>query len=53
MARKAEGTISWHFCNNCPEWPRADYVEGDGESDGEKCRECLRKIRIGNCLTLM
>lgn len=48
MARRRNGSDTWHFCSNCSAWPTSNYVEGTGAS-GEKCNECLAKQRSGNC----
>lgn len=48
MARKRNGSDTWHFCSNCSQWPTSNYVTGTGSS-GEKCNECLAKQRSGNC----
>ena len=49
MARQPTGSNVWHYCWNCDGWPESEYIEGDGETGGEKCAVCLRKIRTGNC----
>jgi len=50
--RRAAGADAWHFCQNCPEWPRADFEEAapprsygiddlpkpPGGSECERCR---------------
>lgn len=48
MPRKANGRDTWHFCSNCSNWPTSNYTTGTGTS-GEKCNECLAKIKAGTC----
>lgn len=49
MARRRDNKDSWHFCRNCSNWPTSGYVEGDEDSGGEKCNECLAKRKANNC----
>lgn len=48
MARKKNGSDTWHFCSNCSNYPSSDYTTGTGSS-GEKCNECLAKQKQGTC----
>src|SRR5881628_398520 len=39
--RGARGGASWHFCQNCPEWPVADFEERpDAPSEDDLCKHC-------------
>jgi len=49
MARRRNGSDTWHFCANCSNWPNFGYDTGSGE-EGETCKECLAKERAGNCV---
>ena len=49
MARKKIGSDTWHFCTNCQHWPESGYTTGPGQISGERCNECLGKIRQGTC----
>ena len=50
--RKRKNSDTWHFCGNCTEYPKSDYVthSGGGEpTSGEKCNECKGKKANNNC----
>lgn len=49
--RRARGADTWHFCQNCPSWPVADFEEAAPASDygpaslpvppgGVECKDC-------------
>ena len=40
--RKLPDEQVWHFCRNCPNWPRAGYEERDNRNPPhEFCRGCI------------
>src|SRR5687767_9517779 len=45
--RRLRGSDTWHFSEQCSNWPTAGYraYKGDGEEpgDGEFCNECISK----------
>lgn len=44
MFRRRRSSDTWHFCTNCSNWPRNDYVEQIRKPTwGEYCNECLSK----------
>ena len=48
--RRRENNDTWHFCKNCSNWPRQDYVERETKpTTGELCNECIAKERNGTC----
>ena len=50
--RKRRGTqyYAWHFCTNCSEWPRHDFLNSlDPPRDEDLCHECEEKRRAGEC----
>ena len=45
MARRANGSNTWHTCNNCSQWPsEGHFVEGDTAAGGDQCDECLHEV---------
>ena len=40
--RRAAGSSTWHFCQNCPDWPLADYedVPRPIPAGGTECASC-------------
>ena len=48
--RKRRDRDTWHFCSNCSNYPRSDYVTSTGKpGSGELCNECQAKRKGGNC----
>ena len=48
--RKRKGKDTWHWCQNCSNWPTSDYDETPSKpSSGELCNECLAKDKAGMC----
>ena len=49
--RRLKDSNTWHWCRNCPSWPRGDYEERESDQTltGEFCRECIAKDKAGNC----
>jgi len=54
--RKKKGSDTWHWCKNCPYWPKdsEDYDEvtlpgRTRPSSGELDNGCLAKERRGEC----
>ena len=48
--RRREGHDTWHFCSNCSNWPRNNYVERVRKpTTGELCNQCKAKRRNRNC----
>lgn len=50
--RKRRGYDTWHWCRNCSNDPKSDYVEENSSArpkSGELCNECLGKERNENC----
>lgn len=48
--RKRKTNDTWHFCSNCSNWPRTDYVEQQNKpTTGEFCNECQAKRKDNNC----
>ncbi|RLA96740.1 MAG: hypothetical protein DRG83_17090 [Deltaproteobacteria bacterium] len=52
--RKRKGSDTWHWCTNCPYWPKSDYETwcGDGRPPvGELDNLCKKLERDGTCKT--
>ncbi|RKE85707.1 hypothetical protein DFO46_2508 [Rhizobium sp. AG855] len=48
--RRRKDKDAWHWCKNCSNWPKSDYVEQSSKpTSGELCNECLAKDKAGNC----
>ncbi len=42
--RKKKGDQIWHFCQNCPDYPKEDYDSwcgGTRPPGGKICEECI------------
>ena len=52
--RKRKGTVLWHFCRNCSNWPTYDYEEHQEEESepttGVICSECKARAAAEQCL---
>ena len=50
MARRKNGSDTWHWCRNCSNWPTSDYTEKAGRpTSGDLCNECKGKEKAGTC----
>jgi glycosyltransferase involved in cell wall biosynthesis len=58
--RRAKGSTTWHFCQNCPNWPVGDSEEAAPVSDygldkppvspnAEECEECISLRECREC----
>jgi len=48
--RKLRDEQVWHFCRNCPNWPRAGYEERDNRNPPhEFCRGCIEMHHEETC----
>ena len=48
--RKVWGTDTWHFCQNCSNWPKVAYQEQEEPPPwGHICHECKAKDIKGEC----
>jgi GT2 family glycosyltransferase len=58
--RRASGEDIWHFCQNCPNWPRVDFDEASPANDygpdkppvppgGAECDECKSLRERSEC----
>ena len=48
--RKLPDEQAWHFCRNCPSWPRAGYEERDNRNPPhEFCRGCIEMHHEETC----
>ncbi len=48
--RRKKGYDTWHWCQNCSNWPTSNYDESQSKpSSGELCNECLGKEKAGTC----
>ncbi|MCG8509992.1 MAG: hypothetical protein MI741_12265 [Rhodospirillales bacterium] len=46
--RRCKEKDIWHFCENCPNWPTADYEEWlGGYAFGPLCEDCKELARAG------
>lgn len=40
----------WHFCSNCPGWPKDHYIASDDlPKSGSMCQECVLRKQRGEC----
>jgi hypothetical protein len=48
---RTEGTTTWHWCRNCPDFPKQAPVEQSRwrPTQGEYCAECQKLIGAGAC----
>jgi GT2 family glycosyltransferase len=46
--RNAKGTALWHFCQNCPQWPEAEFAEAV-HLNGAECGDCAALRSRGDC----
>lgn len=54
--RRRKDSDTWHWCRNCTNDPKSDYVEvtktgKERPSDGELDNQCLAKEKDGTCTT--
>jgi hypothetical protein len=51
--RKQKTEDLWHFCENCPEWPKRDYIEQEYTPIvyGPVCDECKVYEQAAECET--
>lgn len=48
--RRRKGKDTWHWCQNCSNWPTSDYdVRYTKPTSGELDNECLAKDKAGTC----
>ena len=49
--RRAAGTSTWHFCQNCPDWPLGDHedVPPPIPPGGVECATCTSLRDEGDC----
>jgi len=50
--RKKKDSDTWHWCTNCTEYPKSDFIEKEftnSPSPGEKCNQCIAKEKAGKC----
>jgi hypothetical protein len=48
--RKCHGAETWHWCENCPDWPRVDFEQRLGPPGiGQLCAECKLLGRVSDC----
>ena len=52
--RKQNGKEVWHFCRNCTNWPKSDYVESldkplENKLPAPQCPQCIAKVQAGTC----
>jgi len=52
--RRKKNSDTWHWCKNCPDWPKSDYVEEshpgkERPSYGELDNKCLSSENKGTC----
>ena len=50
--RKRKDKDAWHWCKNCSNWPKRDYMEVEREmrpTTYELCDQCLALEQAGNC----
>lgn len=48
--RKVTGTDIWHYCQNCSNWPKVNYLEEkEAPRWGTICGECRAKDVKGEC----
>jgi len=52
--RRRLGKDAWHWCTNCTNWPKRDYVEVERSmrpTTYELCDQCLARDKAGKCKT--
>ena len=50
LYRRRKSSDTWHWCQNCFNWPKKDYVQRNTKpTNGELCNQCQAKARAGNC----
>jgi glycosyltransferase involved in cell wall biosynthesis len=49
MFRRRRGGDSWHFCDNCPEWPRDEFEEQEAIPSSGECPTCRAQWDRGAC----
>lgn len=50
--RQRNDSDTWHWCQNCTNWPTAGYSSRHSKpTSGELCDQCLSKEDAGNCDT--
>jgi len=48
--RRRRGSDVWHFCRDCPNWPRIDYEEQYTKpATGRLDPECEARKAAGTC----
>jgi hypothetical protein len=50
--RRRKDKDTWHWCRNCRNDPKSDYIVYSGAGKptyGELCNECQAKVRDLNC----
>lgn len=50
--RRRKDRDTWHFCSNCSNYPKSDYVTSPSKPSGgttEFCNECKSKREKGDC----
>jgi len=58
--RRASGESIWHFCQNCPNWPRGDFDKASPANDygldnpplppgGAECEQCTSLRARSEC----
>ena len=48
--RRRETSETWHWCENCSEWPTIDWIELQRDpTSGTLCEECEEKARVRRC----
>ena len=51
--RRSNDKDAWHFCVNCPRWPRENFEEEPARPvHGELCSECQARLILQTCETL-
>jgi len=51
--RRKRGTNTWHWCQNCPDWPTEDYDHwlGTGRpQDGPLDQVCAQNEKSNSCV---
>jgi len=50
--RRLTDSMFWHFCDNCTDWPKKNYIEVESPEHppaGGFCLQCIRKRKDGDC----
>jgi len=48
--RQREGSDTWHFCQNCSNWPTEDFDERETKpTSDDLCNECRAKLKNKKC----